>query len=410
MTDLINFSPVIKTDVEALEDLVLDNDLDRLEGFTSGFNIFESIGAVRREIRHSDFLSFLLNPKESHGLHDVFIKSILFDVVKRNRSAVGISPIDIDLLDLSNIEVRREWENIDILLLSDVGNFVCAIENKIDTTEHSNQLSRYESQVNASFENYNTLFIYLTLDGSPPENNENWLSYSYQDIYEVLISILKESEGNIGQDIYVLLKHYVEMINRHFMSDNEIAALSKKIYLRHKQALDIIFEHKPDVLTETNTFIIDYLEKKSNVDVVVDYCGKCNIRFSLKRWDQVDGQLTGDGQWTKSNRVLLFEVVNNLNEITLKLLIGPGLKEFREGLFKSVSSEAKIFKGKSKSLYGKWTQIYKRKIVTKEQMDLNLESIKDLITQELNNFFYYGEFEKLHTFFDEKFGLDVTKK
>ena len=120
--------------------------------------------------------------------------------------------------------------------------------------------------------------------------------------------------------------------------------------------------------------------------------------------------MTGEGQWTKSNRVLLFEVVNNLNEITLKLLIGPGLKEFREGLFKSVSSEAKIFKGKSKSLYGKWTQIYKRKIVTKEQMDLNLESIKDLITQELNNFFYYGEFEKLHTFFDEKFGLDVTKK
>lgn len=409
MTSHITFSPVTKTDIEALEDLVLDSDLDRLEGFTSSFNIFESIGAVRREIRHSDFLSFLLNPKESHGLHDVFIKSILFDVVKGNRSSVGISPIDIDLLDLSNIEVRREWENIDILLLSDAGNFVCAIENKIDTTEHSNQLSRYESQVNASFENYNKLFIYLTLDGSPPENNENWLSYSYQDIYEVLISILKESEGNIGQDIYILLKHYVEMINRHFMSDNEIAALSKKIYLRHKRALDIIFEHKPDVLTETNNFITDYLEKKSNLDVVVDYCSKSYIRFSLKRWDQVDGQMTGDGQWTKSNRVLLFEVVNSLYGITLKLIIGPGLKEFREDLFKAVSSEAKTFKGRSKTLAAKWAQIYKRKIVTKDQMDFDLESIKDLITQELNNFFYHGDFEKLHAFFDDKFETKLVK-
>jgi len=408
MTDLVNFLPVIKTDIEALEDLVLDNDLDRLEGLTSGFNIFESIGAVRREIRHSDFLSFLFNPNESHGLHDVFIKSILFDVVKKNRTA-AISPIDIDLLDFSNIEVRREWENIDILLLSDAGNFVCAIENKIDTTEHSNQLSRYESQVNASFENYNKLFIYLTLDGSPPENNENWLSYSYQDIHKLLISILEESEGNIGQDIYILLKHYVEMINRHFMIDNEIAALSKKIYQRHKQALDIIFEHKADVLTETNTFITDYIEKKSNLDIVVDYCSKSYIRFSLNRWDQVDGQLTGERQWTKSNRVLLFEVVNNLNEITLKLIIGPGLNEFREDIYKSVSSETKTFKGRSKTLAAKWAQIYKRKIVTKDQMDFDLESIKDLITQELNDFFHYGEFEKLHTFFDEKFGTEPLK-
>ena len=220
MTDLLSFSPVIKTDVESLEDLVLDSDLDRLEGFTAGFNIFESIGAVRREIRHSDFLSFLLNPKESHGLYDVFLKSILFGVVKCNRSATGISPIDIDLLELSSIEVRREWENIDILLLSDTGKFVCAIENKIDTTEHSNQLSRYESHVNSNFENYNKLFIYLTLEGDPPENDDNWLSYSYQDIYEVINSILKESEGKIGQDIYTFLKHYAEMINRHFMSEN----------------------------------------------------------------------------------------------------------------------------------------------------------------------------------------------
>lgn len=410
MTDLINFSSVVKTDIEALEDLVLDNDLDRLEGFTSGFNIFESIGAVRREIRHSDFLSFLLNPKESHGLSDLFLKSILFDVVKRNRSSANISPIDIDLLELSNIEVRREWENIDILLLSDAGNFVCAIENKIDTSEHSNQLSRYESQVNTNFENYNKLFIYLTLDGSPPEKDESWLAYSYEDIHKILVSTLKELDGNIGQDIYILLKHYVEMINRHFMSDNEIAALSKKIYLRHKKALDIIFEHKPDVLTETNNYIADYLEQKSNLDVVVDYCSKSYIRFSLKRWDQVDGQMTGDSQWTKSNRVLLFEVVNNLNEITLKLIIGPGLKEFREDLFKSVSSEAKIFKGKSKSLYGKWTQIYKRKIVTKDQMDFDLESIKDLITQELNNFFYHGDFEKMRAFFDEEFGMEAPKE
>ena len=152
------------------------------------------------------------------------------------------------------------------------------------------------------------------------------------------------------------------------------------------------------------------MEQKSNLDIVIDYCSKSYVRFSLKSWDNIDGQMTGDGQWTKSNRVLLFEVINNLSEITLKLIIGPGQKEFREELFDSVSNKTKVFKSRSKSLSGKWTQIYKRIIISKEHMDYDLGSLKDLINQELNNFFYYGDFEKLHIFLDEQFGIKGIKE
>jgi hypothetical protein len=65
-------------DLEAPEALVVDNpELERLEALLDEFNIFEAIGAVRVELRHSDFLAFLLNPTQNHGLGDAFVKRLL---------------------------------------------------------------------------------------------------------------------------------------------------------------------------------------------------------------------------------------------------------------------------------------------------------------------------------------------
>ncbi len=46
---------------EALEKFVIDNrNLEELEQKISRFNIFEAIGMVRQEIKHSNFIQFLL--------------------------------------------------------------------------------------------------------------------------------------------------------------------------------------------------------------------------------------------------------------------------------------------------------------------------------------------------------------
>ena len=119
---------------EALEAFVLDNeDLARLEERANQFNIFEAVGIVRQEIRHSHFLAWLMNPSQNHGLGDAFLKGFLFktSVKARERPIETISPLDVDVWDLSGTEVRREWKNIDITLLEEARKFVCVIENKI---------------------------------------------------------------------------------------------------------------------------------------------------------------------------------------------------------------------------------------------------------------------------------------
>jgi hypothetical protein len=66
-----------------LENFIIANkDLEELEAKISRFNIFEAVGMVRQEIKHSNFLQFLLNPSEKHQLGDLFLKKLLIEVLQ----------------------------------------------------------------------------------------------------------------------------------------------------------------------------------------------------------------------------------------------------------------------------------------------------------------------------------------
>ena len=69
------------TDVDltkSLESFIIGNiELEKLEDELSEVNFFVAIGAVRSEMRHSNFLAFLLDPAQSHGLGDLFLKRFL---------------------------------------------------------------------------------------------------------------------------------------------------------------------------------------------------------------------------------------------------------------------------------------------------------------------------------------------
>ncbi|EKE99109.1 hypothetical protein FDUTEX481_03301 [Tolypothrix sp. PCC 7601] len=151
-----------------LEKFIVDNEeLEELESKLAQFNIFEAIGVVRQEIRHSNFLAFLLNPSQNHRLDDIFLKRFLKRVLletenPKDEKYADISAVDIDIADLKDAEVRREWQNIDILIQSPSNKLVCAIENKVDSGEHSNQLWRYREIVDIEYSNYRKVLIYLS--------------------------------------------------------------------------------------------------------------------------------------------------------------------------------------------------------------------------------------------------------
>jgi len=318
---------------KALEDFLIDNpELERLEALLDEFNIFEALGAVKVELRHSEFLAFLMNPTQSHGLGDFFVKRFLQKaVVGVDLTELPFTAIDLDIWDLDELEVRREWNNIDILLLtelSDDDKLAVIIENKIDSKEHSDQLARYYQIVKQHFPGWKILGLYLTPEGDEP-SDERYLPVSYETVSALIESISASRKSTLGPDIYTLMQHYLSILRRYILSGSEIEKLSQEIYRKHQRALDILFEHRPDLQAELYDFLLELVE--NTPDVTLDHSSKSYIRFVVDAFD-VPILKKGEG-WTPSKRMLLFEFKNLEARLGLYLLIGPGPNEIREKLF-----------------------------------------------------------------------------
>jgi hypothetical protein len=167
--------------LQALQDFVGDPDLEALEKLAKRFNIFEVLGVVRAERIHSNFLGFLLNPKESHGLGDRFLKRFLKTALDNETSVAPLTPAGIDLFDLSQAEVHIEHDRFDVLIRDAQNHISVIVEIKIDSTQHSNQLERYYQRECLRYPESNVFGVYLTIDGDDPRH-KHYAPLSHSDI------------------------------------------------------------------------------------------------------------------------------------------------------------------------------------------------------------------------------------
>jgi hypothetical protein len=251
---------------KALEAFITDNpELESLEGLLAQFNIFEALGAVRHEVRHSDFLAYLLNPQENHGLGDAFIKRLLQkSIAAVERTDLPVTLIDLDFWDLDTATIQREWQRIDIFLRDELHQFSVIIENKIDTGEHNDQLSRYYERVQREFPNDRILALYLTKEGDEPSDGR-YLPLGYGLVCEAVENLAERRASTLGRDVHTLMVHYAQMLRRHIMSDTEIARLCGLIYQKHRAALDLIYEHRPNQQAAMTQFLEELIEQTVGV-------------------------------------------------------------------------------------------------------------------------------------------------
>ncbi len=352
-------------ELEILEDFVRNNEeLDQLEALAEVFNTFEVLGIVRRELRHSDFLAYLLDPQENHGLGDAFVKRLLKRACPRKPvDESAISAIDLDTMDLGHLEVRREWKNIDILVKVDQ-RLIVIIENKIDTSEHSDQLQRYREQAAREYVGWKTLCIYLSIYGELP-TDDSFVPIDYGSLVETLESVLNNPIVSPSPDARSLISQYCQTVRRHFMAESDISKLCEQIYKKHKRALDLIFEHRPDDQSRVAEILRELVGKHEYL--MEDIPSKLDLRFACREWEVPDFK-NGSG-WTASGRMLLFEFNNKKDQLKLNLYIGPGPEETRQKLLNMACSNKGIFKPASETLNPKWNSIFSRKFLTSDDYE-----------------------------------------
>lgn len=374
--------------IERLENFVLSNpELDRLENLLSDFNIFETLKSEYTEVMHSNVLAWLLDPQENHGLASYFIRQFFKFVVSTNRtrfSSAGISLVDFELFVYGDVEIRREWKNIDILIIvaEDNKNIVVALENKIKTSEHSGQLQRYRAIVEREFRDFTRFYIYLTPDNLIPSDDE-WISFNYDVVADLLDELLRGRKSSLSANVYSFISQYQTILRRYIVGNSEVERIAVEIYKKHKEALDIIFEHKPDVYLVLSKHLQDRLNKKK--EIITDSVGKTVIRFTTK---SIDPRLKRVGEgWIKSQRILLFEFTLSGNRVALRLYIGPGESDFRKNLINMFLKNKKLFKKADRRFGTKWHAVYQSDFLRKKDFeDSDMGEMKAKLDRKFDEF------------------------
>ena len=240
--------------------LLNDIEFDELDLGLKKPNIFQILSITRMEIRHSNFLAWLLDPNESHKLGGVFLKRFLREVFSSNRFD-DIDQVAVEGLDLSTTKVLREWSNIDILINVD-GVIIC-IENKVGSKEHSNQLERYKKIVENQFPAHKKTFVYLNPDGLDSETQTDYyhpIGYSF--IVESLERILDVYEHSLNERVKHYISDYIVTIKREIMGSDKLIKTAQKIYENHRDLFDFIIEHKPHPVDRVVQILTKAIEER----------------------------------------------------------------------------------------------------------------------------------------------------
>lgn len=277
-------SDIKLTDEQALKQFLLDIDcLEELAPWTSKLNIFDVLKITRTEIRHSNMLSWLFDANETHGIGDKFISLFMQSLVSNNQIQ-SKQIFDYLLSDFYSFSVYREWKNIDLLIVSHKEKIVIAIENKVGSHEHDDQLNRYHNQIQQAYSDYQQLFVYLTPDGEKPSDDVNWYIFTYCDVADILEQICENS--NLNAETNLLIQNYIAIIRRDIVDDKQLIEICNKIYNKHRQALDLIFNNKTVDKSRLDTVIADTLKKISQEGRIIheEDFGTC---FRTKRMDEI---------------------------------------------------------------------------------------------------------------------------
>jgi hypothetical protein len=363
----------LESDLGAIFD---DPEFHIIERWMSRLNLFEAVGATRSEQRHSNFLAYVLSPNRPHGLHTRPLAAVLRAILTSlPRTKRPIMTLELIAGELDDAIIYRERDNIDILIELPNLKLVVAIENKVDAGEADGQLERYAERLKSAFPDYRRLLVFLTPAGSQPSHGL-YVSYSYTELAEVLESLTTDTFEPVPEDTKLIIRHYVDMVRRHIVENEQLGTLALRLYERHKEAFEFIFKYRP----EPESLLTIVRQRALNAQgLIEDRSGSNLFRFVPEIWDQRLKVIKGDpAQWTKTGRGILFEAKtypDKPGRVNISLVLGPGNADTRSRVYKAAAGQPKIFSGLVKGMGAKWVTIFSRDLLTSVQAkDLTFEA------------------------------------
>ncbi len=263
--------------INNINDIARNNGFLRLHRELNKFNIFHATGMKNQEIKHTQFLGYLLDPNESHGLKDEFLIRFIQSLPTPER----MKDSNINILDfnLSYARITKEKtfskkqsnqkssspeknENrLDLLieipsLESPEQIYTIAIENKIRAKSGENQLENYKSSINQSYEKEvqktSPILLYLSINEEELSDN-SWTPILYSEtIIPAINSLIDDLHETLSDYMIFILKDYIQFINEEgaYESENKLEEIITNIGPATINSIKNLLEIKPKAIEQ----------------------------------------------------------------------------------------------------------------------------------------------------------------
>ncbi|MDO6731525.1 PD-(D/E)XK nuclease family protein [Marinovum sp. 2_MG-2023] len=318
--------------------------LDLVARHVRHFCPFEAIGMARQEIRHSNFLSYIMDPGRPHEMGDLILRTFFQLLCDKSGDRGAQLKLAQNGTSLAPARVYRERDHIDLLIeipRSGTKGIVIAVELKVDAVERNDQLVDYEEKVALRYPatDWERLFCFLTPDGraATTDGETKWAALSFTSFFASIDKAL--AENTIAGKSLELLRDYQSMMRRHGMADGPIdktlKAAIESIWAEHREVLEYLIAHEPDPL---NDLMHDFANAQPQIahdmsaalglSIVADSSwGARWYRFTFPEFGKTYPALSdGDRGWIDSGSQMAVELCADTQEdaITVCFCIGPG--------------------------------------------------------------------------------------
>lgn len=366
-----------------LKELMLDEDFTSLQNLVNEeVNLMDILRVSHKELQHSNFLAWFFNPTESHNLGDFALKEFIKIYFKENQfqnlgNTTGLSVFDFVQLEFNDLEIRREYKNIDLIFLSPKNEFCIVIENKIYTAEKKGQLEKYRKLIESEYPDFkHKIYIYLSLEDQliTESEQDNYVQLNYGHIIKLLEQVVLSQRLKLADKTRFVFEQYLQTLKSMLKKNEEIEKVAQQLYKKYKSAFDLVLRYS--VPTDNGAIWNKILDLIKNEKTIRPFqSSKTYIRFQPNYLYDNLKELKSYGLVSQTddltnNWIFLFEFNLRNNQVTFDCKIGVSDQPEREKLYDIYKKHNNTFTKVVKAnglLRPQWHQAFQKQIITQNE-------------------------------------------
>ncbi|MGO3255736.1 PD-(D/E)XK nuclease family protein [Glutamicibacter ardleyensis] len=225
-----------------LDELLRDENFRAVALPTANFWDIIHYGESSYENRYNRMFSWLLDPTANHGLGARVVNGLI-EHLGESSQKIGTRKVRTETETAVPAVQQDDGKvglkgRIDVTVNDTVNQIYVALECKMSSSQHTEQLGRYRTWVQDEYQEYNArLFVFLTeAEESPADDhplgseNEIWVNVTFQALRPIIQDAVKAAGQTCSDDARIIIEQF--LIDQERRSAESITSVVENLYFK----------------------------------------------------------------------------------------------------------------------------------------------------------------------------------